>query len=566
MTSAPSEATQRVIDLCTKMSEGDTLARTALDAALQERRQALAAAWERFAREAESNPSDADRPLVNGVESQFLAYSRTLDRLKSALQHGDCGALRSQAANLADVSSQLVEAQIRYETSMFARGPSRFPTVNFFENLALRIIDGRIPAQRWQAECRMQRTMFQKALAEIDASPLAEEPATLQRRAACVRLLEVFTELEATSPTAVETSDTTNVLVTALTSTSSDDVHSILERMTAAFLELDEALHAFNVQTVDAGPTGFPEANRVIFAIRAVQSGSLTPDVLQGVAREMEEAVRAIRAEVEVASRLPAESPDVAAALPHLTEALDAASLALQQLTAGRPQLDGVAERLQAAVEEFVGAYAEISSSIQALATVVCPRCEAPNSTEAQVCVRCERPLPRYDKGIAATSGVVTSAMRELVDVCAAVEEKRASVEQLRTVIERYDKMMGEAQRRIGAMTLPEIPPTATDEERDQAQTILDVGGDCLGLAAQGVRQCLDGLASLIHYADGHELSDMRKGLNRFNEGCQTLLAMQRVAQSVVPTAAGADDTVHRERAPTTGPPDDEDERSFGTA
>lgn len=525
---------QDLASLCMRVADGDVESRPALEAALKRRRHALSAAWERFGNDVERNARDEDRDRVRAVEASFLACSRTLTRLGVALQKPDAAALRAEAKDFTETISSLRTAQRRYEATILMRGQSRFPVVNFFENLAARVADGHTPLARWRAECERQIELFRDVLDEIERSELREHPTTAARRAACVDLMGLFVELEATPPSKLEVRDgEVNTLIAGLISASSDRVQQILERMTVAFIQLDESMNAFNAQVVEAGPTSSPAANRLIYANRALRNGSLSPSVVQGLAQEMHRLIAASRGDLHIASRLPADTEEVTRALSQLSAALDMMEDALKPFASGRAAEDGEVERLQSALQRFDNAFAPVAPLVEAEDHVACPSCAAKNRRQALHCGACEGLLPQSDRPIESERpSVTTGAMRELYTACEAVEREQARVEDLKSVLEHYQGELRAAQARIGELALPSIPTVISDEERVQAQAIVDMGGECLGLTSQGVRECQDGLERLERYVATRQVTDMRDGLARFSKGCQTLLSMQRLAET----------------------------------
>ena len=539
-----SGATKELIDLCLAVKEGAEERLPELQSKLQERRQQLTASWEGFGKALEEETEEfvaPRKPLIEAVEAQFLAYSNALDKIDLYLEKKKPERLDEGVQMLLEASPGLFFTQQALEASILTAGPSKYPSVNLFDNLFKALSQGQCPVERWKAACQGHCEFYKGVISEIEASPSANDDGVPERKAAATRildLLEKFETLTRESPRA--------------------EFDALLEGLTQAQLDLESAVRTFNYNAMGKGPTKSTEANQVIYTAQMVRQGKFPPHVLHGQVDQMLDHVRKSMADVQAATRLPAEATLVVEEIPNVLEAMEAMEECLQALRAFEEpseEIDGVLVQFEEAVDRLTRSNEVLRQHNQTFGKMMCPHCQALNQAGSRTCEKCHGTLPQFsgsevygswasssfqtmEDGGGATGGargpVVTRSMEALANACFAFEKGELSQEDLLTVLRTNEENVRRAEARLTALQVPEVPEEATEEERARCDEFLAFAGDTIGLLSQGVSQCMSGLMKLEKYAFEEQPLDMREGLREFFEGCNRLLQIEEVAKSFV--------------------------------
>lgn len=309
--------TQELIDLCNEVRKNAGHRIATLETRLQAGRRQLDEARADFARTVERDRDDFSSgrgPIIEAVERGFEAYARAFDWIESFLASGDGVRLWHAVAGLARAARLLPAAQSAYEASVLTSGPSRFPTMNLFTNLALRLQAGQISLDRWKAACQGHRPLFAGICAGLSES--ASSPAGDGRQAQPI--LDLLQRMEALSA-----------------GSSPGEFAGALQALMQAHVDLETAVGAHHARCRAASPTPSPGANRILLA---AQEGRLTPALLEEAAQDLQEHVHQSLSRVRETVRLPARSTVALEEIPRMLEALEAVDEALEALleTAGR--------------------------------------------------------------------------------------------------------------------------------------------------------------------------------------------------------------------------------------
>lgn len=537
-----SEATHELIQLCNAVKDGAEERLPELDEKVKERRQQLSTAWEYFGSTVEAESPEfiePRQPIIEAVESQFQAYSQALDKIDAYLKDKQPALLEEAVPELVQASAGLFFAQTALETSALAAGSSRFPIVNTFENLFKILSAGKLPMERWHGACHGHRQFYEGALKEIEASPAAQDAGVPERKAAIIRIIAILDELDAMT-----------------SATPRGEFDARMQGLTQAHVDLEAAFQTFNYNTFAKGPTKSTEANQVIYAALQFKEGKFPVHVLRGQVDQMLEHVRKSRADVQAATRLPAESPLVVEEIPNVLEAIEAMEDALETLKGLETPSDAIDTTLtqfQEAVERLTRSNEILKQHNQTFGKMVCPHCQALNQAAARTCEKCHGVLPQFTgsevygswstssfqvgEGETATGTrgpVVTRSMQALADSCAAYEKGEMSQEDFLKVLETNRENVQRAETRLASLEMPPVPEEATEEERAKCEEFLAFAGDTIGLLSQGVAQCTAGLEKLEKYALEDKTTDLQEGLREFFEGCNRMLQIEEVAKNFV--------------------------------
>ncbi|MHB2018223.1 MAG: hypothetical protein ACYCW6_14835 [Candidatus Xenobia bacterium] len=537
-----SPPTQELIDLCLAVAGGAADQADTLEAKMKTRQAELSEAWEHFAKGVEGlteADSAARKPYIEGVEAQFLAYSQALDKIASYMTDKKRPDLLKQAAaGLDEASPNLLIAQSAYEGATLTAGPSRYATVNLVTNLALRMLAEQVPIERWRTACQAHQQFYLAQVGEIDNSPHKEEPGVADRRAALMAMTDLFKKLEGFDK-----------------ATPRSDYEVAVRDLEQLHMQMEAAVKAWEAFTFSK-PTPNPDANRVIFAANGVQQGKVPAEILHNVAAAFLERVRAGLAQVQQATRVPAESQTVAEELPKVLEAFEAIDDALETLravTSPSPDIERGVKQLTDAVERLQESHEVIQKANESYGKVMCPNCQASNPPTARSCEKCSRALPQFTgsdvygewaassfqiaeggSGTGPRDTVVTKAMKILYDACEGFEKGTVTQEQLLTCIQETEERVRRAEGVLSRTKLPDIPENATEEERSKCEEFLRLGQEAITALAQGCAESYEGLMTLERYARESQTSDMRDGLKKFTEGCQKLVSLERIAKAYV--------------------------------
>lgn len=522
---------QEFLDLCRAVEEGASDKIALLEKSLKARQKDLMAAWESFTHGLEAEPEEfveKRKPLIEVVESQFLACQRALQKVGTYVAGRRRPNTLTEAARvLARAAPGLSVALSNFEASVLVEGPSRFATVNVFDNLARRLVEGRTSIDRWKASCQSHLQFFKEALAEIDRSPMAKEAGVPERRLAfehIVQTVEILEQMTADTPPS--------------------EFEEALQALTQAHLEMEGAVEEYNRKRFDEGPSVSPHANRLIHAARGVLFGKYPPDVLRGMAEKMREHVRRTRHDMQELARL--SSPAMGEEIGKMMEAMDSMVLALGRLTLadrGSPHIEPSLAVFEAAMQRFIDSNEVVRKLDESSGKIPCPHCQVLNAPGCRICSGCQRALPHI-VGAEHGSGFelleadmepsikVTRNMKELTDACQAFGKGELAREDFLAVLEIHKGHVRRADARISMLELPEIPPEATDEERALCEQALAYGGDALGLLSQGVHECQAGLEKLETYADSRNARGAQDGLRDFLGGCLKLLQVEELTRN----------------------------------
>lgn len=537
-----SGATQEMIDLCRAVKEGAEERLPELQSKLQERRQQLSVSWEQFGKALEQENEEFVAPrkqLIEAVEGQFLAYSQALDKITAYLDKKKPELLDEAVKMLTAASPGLFFTQSALEASILTAGPSKFPTVNLFDNLFKGLADGLAPLERWQAACQGHRQFYEGVISEIDASPSVNDEGVPERKAAATTILGIMEKLEGL------TKDSPRATVDGL-----------LEELTQAQFDMETAVRTFNYNTMCKGPTKSTEANQVIYSAQQFRAGKFPPYVLHGQVDQMLEHVRKAMADVQTATRMPAEATLVVEEIPNVLEAMEAMEECLQALRAFETpseEIDAILVTFQEAVERLATSNAVLKQHNETFGKMMCPHCQALNQAQARTCEKCQGSLPQFSgsevygswasssfqtmEGGATTGArgpVVTRSMEALASACLAYEKGEMSQDDFVDVLRTNEENVRKAESRLAALEMPEVPEEATEEERAKCEEFLAFAGDTIGLLSQGVGQCMSGLMKLEKYAFEDTTTDMKEGLHEFFEGCNRMLQIEEVAKNFV--------------------------------
>ena len=252
----------------------------------------------------------------------------------------------------------------------------------------------------------------------------------------------------------------------------------IMQLMTEAHVELEAAINTLNYHALSETPTASPIANRVIKAAQWFMDGKGPRELMQGQAQNYQDQIRKAIAQLQMASRLPAESTVVSEEAPKMLTAMEAMDEVMEVLKASENHAE-----ITATLAHFEKAVADLSASEKIVqehnenfGKIICLHCQTPNPHFAKMCETCNRRLPEFAgsdvygdaAGKAGQNFVFTKTMKELQDACMDYERGSLSQADFITHLRGQEDKLRIAETKMARFKLPDIPADASPAEKQQ--------------------------------------------------------------------------------------------------
>lgn len=541
-----SRETQNLIDLCLALADGEDCAEE-LQAAVAQRHQEMMAAMDGFFGAAEQQGEDFTKKFAKElgfVESQFGDYELALERILGWVKEpGEPDLMREHATLLAQASTGLRISTLAYEEAYLSQGPSKFPLVNLFSNLAERMRKKEIPPEIYQEAGQRYHHYYSKALEELEKSEAKDKKGFEQRKKAYTEIVGQLAEMKELGP-----------------NHDPDKMAELLSSFSRSHVDLTEAFDAYHFAEFAEGPTASPKVNWVLKAVEGVRAGTHPPGTLRGLVIDLQEVGANALKELLAASRQPIDSSLLAEDISNVIEALEGMEDSLDTLLAYSEgdQLDE--EHLQEAIDMLTeygdkmgNSHLNIKAFNENLGKVTCVKCGLKQeSGGATVCVSCGAQLPQqlgggvYDS--ASTSSfqvlegeaddlnraqVVTSTMKALFDKCEAFEKGNLSREDFFAYLETAEEQIDAAEVNLSRVEVPEFPEEATEEEVVEFTPVVELGEEALHMLALGLAECRGGIDYMRLSVEDEKPELMKEGMRVYFEGTQKMWEVRRLQKMV---------------------------------
>lgn len=534
-----SQQTNRLIALCQAVGTGGDPG--PLQAYLEERRNGLAGARADFLHRAGAEGDtfrSGFRPEIDAVVEQFDLHAAALDEIAAWFEDHDPEHLDSAVASLVEHTPKLLQALENYEAKYLVVGPTEFPMVNILLKAVPNVKSGQLPATELQAMLQGAVETFHKAIAEIDASTMKNEPGVPERRAGYQRVLEGLIRMQQWS-------------------TDGQVLHldAGLEIVEDGHHQLQAAHNKFREAQFTGGPTTSPMANWVISAAEGLRTGKYPPEILQQAVQWFSDETNRIRENFEATAATPTTSVLIQEELPKTMEAFDLMDEALaflgsarseDQLTQGIAGLKDAVQRLH----ESQKAYLEAG---EREGKILCPQCQRPNAPENRRCEQCGMTLPRvmdeaYTAGALSTfevrenqpgglsdedQMVMTTNLKRLFDSAEAVHAKQISGEEFLQVVAWADGLLDDAERRLAELPTLDIQLEIPEEERATFQEQKAMADETRDLLRRGIGEFRDGLDTMRSYLDRPDQQILVLGIRTVWEGAKKIHQCQKMGDAV---------------------------------
>lgn len=467
------------------------------------------------------------RPQIERVEDAFNAYGDALERILTKSFDAD-----EVAQALAQASRGLRVSMAAYEEAYLSKGPSGYPVVNLFENIAQGVTEGRISPAAWAAACARYKAYYAGALREIEESRARQKPGVTERKAALAVILEGLSEFEKLSG-------------------GEEDFPSILARFAAAHTDLDRAFDSYHRQEFAQGPAQGPNINWLVKATKGVLDGTYQPAVLESMAQALLDITQQNLADLKAMSRDKSDSAVLNEELERMLAAvtdIEDVLLFLLDYADGRSTNR---EQVLVAIDDLIesgDALMESARFVAQIGQVTCVQCQTSQDKGVKTCVSCGALLPQQpDQGVydVSTSSsfqllegdptdlnreeVMTDVMHALFEACEAFMKGTLPVAELTTRVGENLHEVERAQRRLDQLRTPVLPQEASPQDQETAQDFIDLAEDALILLSQGVAECRQGLSTIQESALVDDLETLRSGMRRYFEGTQKMWQVRRL-------------------------------------
>ncbi|MCA9795375.1 MAG: hypothetical protein KC910_26385 [Candidatus Eremiobacteraeota bacterium] len=537
-----SPETQEIIELCLAISDGDESALEQLATKVAQRHAEMNTAHDTFFGEVEAQGEEfynTYQAELDEIGVQFRAYEDALDQIVVALEGDDTAAFYRGAEAIAEASHRLRVSQARYEEKYLSTGPSQFPLINLFHNLATGLRMGQAPLQLWHDHCQAYIDFYQKALEEVENSEARTKPGVAERETAFKRILELIGELKQLDRKAPNSRFST-----------------LIDGLNAAHLDLEASFETYHRHVFTEGPTESPAVNWLLKVAKEYRDGKTQGFVLKSMAEEHLERTRKGLEDLEPALEAdldPGVLTEESARMQEAMEGLEDALLALIEY-ADNPAMDPeiVADTLallESCGQKLGSAYLNVQSFNERAGQVICVHCQTENPPGTRVCSGCQRRLPQLEAGVTAVEGgpapgasqenVMTDVMQAIFADCEAFENGQIAKDDFLAKLDRREADIEQAQAKLDPMMPPEVPEEGPPEDLAAAEDFAAIAEDALDLLRAGLEECREGLDHMRQAATENNPDLMSRGKQLYYNGSQKMWQVRRLDQAVDAYAAG---------------------------
>lgn len=534
-----SQQTNRLIALCQAVASGSDPG--PLHSYLEERRTGLAGAradfLHRAGAEGESFRSGF-RPEIDAVVEQFDLHAAALDEIVAWFEDHDPDHLDAAVASLIENTPKLLQALENYEAKFLVVGPTEFPMVNILLKAVPNVKSGQLPASELQAMLKGAVETFQKAIAEIDASAMKNDPGVPERRLGYERVLEGLVRMQQWGADGQVA-----------------HLDAGLEIVEDGHHQLQAAHNKFQEAQFTGGPTTSPMANWVISAAEGLRAGKYPPEILQQALQWFSEETNRIRENFEATAGTPTTSVLIQEELPKTMEAFDLMDEALVFLRNARSADDlaqGVAG-LKDAVQRLHESQKAYLEAGEREGKVLCPQCQRPNAPENRRCEQCGMTLPRvmdeaYTAGALSTfevrenqprglsdedQMVMTTNLKRLFDAAEAVHARQITDDEFLEVVAWAEGLLNDAERRLADLPTLDVQLEIPEEERATFQEQKAMADETRDLLRRGIDEFRDGLGTMRSYVERPDQQTLVLGIRTVWEGAKKIHQCQKMGDAV---------------------------------
>lgn len=539
---AASPETQELIDLCFTVAGGKNDLYPQLEAAVNQRQNALTAASDGFFASVESQSEDFQKKHkmdVDLIGKYFETFDAALEQILKYKAEPKPEYLEESAHMLAFCSNGLPSAMSGYEQKLLSEGPHRYALINLYTNLGKALREKRTSLEAWVGTCKQYDVFYTEALREVNESKKQGAAGVPERRKALENILKALQEMQTFTPT-----------------TSAAQFESVIQDLADGHRDLDEAVQAYN-REITSGPTGAPAINIILNAAEGVLAKQFQTRLLRDLAvQQMEKTQKGIQ-EMTVVVKAPHESSVIQEETPKVLEAMEGIEEALLAVIsycddqASEADLKQALQDLQDYTRVMLEGKVNLDAHSESYGKILCPHCQAPNAPTTKSCAKCNRVLPQMTgsdvygqtgssfqalEGEAADTsrdGVVTTTMKEVFDACEDFHGDKMSLEGFLAVMDDYLAKTADAKKKLSKYHAPPVPPEATPEEAAKAQEFIDLCAEALELLGQGVEECEYGLTQMRDGASEDSNEKMVEGQRFFYEGSQKMWQVRRLDEAL---------------------------------
>lgn len=557
-----SQQTNRLIALCQAVHSG-TADPGALKALLEERQTGLARARADFLQRAEEEGEAFQanfRGEIEAVLEQFDLHAAALDEIGHYFQDRDPDHLAAGAESLLEHTPVLLLTLENYEAKFLAVGPTDFPMVNILIKALPNVKDGRMPADELKTMLAGAVETFQKAIAELDASPMKDGPGVPERRTGYLRVLEGLALMQ------VYFSDG-----------QASHLDAGLELVEEGHHQIRDAVNQFREAEFTGGPTSSPKANWVIAAAEGLRTGKFPPEILEQAVEWLQAETAQIREGFERTAEAPTTSVLIQEELPKTMEAFDLMEEAMASLRdaarqgSGELLTQGVAE-LKDAVERLHASQKAYLEAGEREGKILCPQCGRPNAPENRRCEQCGMTLPRvmdeaYTAGALSTfevrenqphglseedQMVMTTHLKRVFDACEAVHAGQIPPEEFLEVLGWADGLLDDAERQVAELPTLNVQLEIPEEERATFAEQKAMADETRDLLRRGIGEFREGLDTMRSYVDRPDQQILVQGIRTVWEGARKIHQCQKMGDAVTRMegeGSGSEETQQRRGA-----------------
>ncbi|HXE71194.1 MAG TPA: zinc ribbon domain-containing protein [Candidatus Nitrosotenuis sp.] len=564
----PAAQTNRFIAVCRDVLAGRRHP-DELRVLLGERQEGLSKAREDLLARAQAEGAEflqGFRDELDTVLEHFELYEKALEEISAYFVDRRPEHIENGVQALIEVTPKLLGAMDNYEAKYVVTGPTRFPVLNILMKVVPAVREGRFSKDDFASMLKGAVDFFSKAVAEIDASPMKDQPGIPQRRQACLDMVAAVSEMQKY----LEDGDPAHL----------DRGLGMVEK---AQEDTDESFRIYQQAAFYEGPTPSPFVNVVIRAAEGFKTGLYPADILSQALDWLEAQVRKVRATVEETADSPTSSVVIQEELPRTMEAFDQHEEAIADLRSCLA--DPVPERIDAALERLKAAVEKLHQSQQVYLQVgeregkiVCPRCGRPNPPESRSCEQCGMVLPRLTEGAAAGVSstfewreaspvslgeeqemVMTTHLKRIFDACEAIYANQISPEEFAEVLDWAEGLLDAGARKLAELPHPN-PSMVAPEEREEFEQQSRLADDARDMLASAIEDFRAGLGQMRAYLEDPDRDHLVNGIRAVWEAGQRMYQVQKMGEAVERMERGASTPAAAaggSAGPEEGPPDD---------
>jgi hypothetical protein len=536
-----SPETQKLIDGCLALAEGNSDGHQELLSETETRMELMNQSMDGFFAEIDEQGPEfyqSFRHHFEGIEAAYQAYGQALEQILESGQNEETD-FHQIACNLAIASEGLRVGMSMYEEDYLSRGPSQFPIVNLLHNVARALREGTTTLDAWEQTCDRYIGFYQGAIDEIDNSEHQDKPGVPERRESFRVITECLEQLRAFDHSSSPVSE----------------LEGILARLSAAHVDLEQAMDTYHHAEFSEGPSKGAKFNWIIKAAEGVLEGTYQPEVLGALAQDALDVTQQHLAEMKEVSRQKLDSVTLNEELARMIEAAEGVEDALSFLIdfSDDPEMpqDQVREAIDELIESgdlLVEATNLVTEYGKTAGKVTCVRCQTAQEPGNRVCASCGAQLPSLPGTGAYSPGnssmqvregkaedvidqeeVMTDVMKALFDACEEFMEGRKTFADLDSHLARSLSNVDHAERALSELEAPAVPEEATPEERELAQGFINMTEDALATLEQGVAECRVGLNQIGQGARSQEPEMVKEGMGIYYQGTQKLWQVKRL-------------------------------------